>query len=178
MLATKRLFKGNILSLRVDTVLVESKGVQATREVVEHGNSVTVVPVDADDNVVLVRQYRLPTQGDLLESPAGGVEPGESPEAAVHRELLEETGYRAQRVAHLGGFWIAPGWATEYMDCYLATGLVRGTDRQEADEDIQVVRVPFRQVSALIREGKVRDAKSIAALLMALHLYPEHLARL
>ena len=169
---SEELYRGKILALRRDTVLL-AKGerqVEAVREVVEHDPSVVIVPVDDEDNVLLVRQYRHSTGQALLEAPAGGIEPGEDPEEAVQRELQEETGHAARRVVRLGGFWIAPGWATEYMHAFLASGLVPAQACPDEDEEIEVERVPRSRVLDLVRRGEVQDAKSIAALLMAFAL--------
>lgn len=169
------LYRGKILSLRRDSVVL-SKGerqVEAVREVVEHDPTVVIVPVDADDNVLLVRQYRHSTGMVLLEAPAGGIEPGEDPQQAVQRELQEETGHTAREVVPLGGFWIAPGWATEYMHAFIATGLAPAEACPDEDEAIEVERVPRSRVLDLVRRGEIQDAKSIAALLMAFALGQE-----
>ena len=172
---SEELYRGKILALRRDTVLL-TKGerqVEAVREVVEHDPTVVIVPVDDEDNVLLVRQYRHATGKVLLEAPAGGIEPGEDPQQAVQRELQEETGHTARRIVPLGGFWIAPGWATEYMHAFLARGLVAAEACPDEDEEIQVERVPRSRVLDLVRQGEVQDAKSIAALLMAFALGQE-----
>lgn len=176
VLESRTLYSGRVVRLRVDRVRLEGRGTEAVREVVEHGASVVTVPVTPEREVVLVRQYRLPAGRELLEAPAGGVEEGESPEEAARRELQEETGYRAGRLVRLGGFWMSPGYCTEYMHAYLALDLERGPTRPEADEAIRVVRVPLARVSDLLRRGEVQDAKTLAALLMALHLFPQALA--
>ena len=98
------------------------------------------------------------------------MEPGEAPEEAVQRELQEETGHTAREVVRLGGFWIAPGWATEYMHAFLASGLVEAQACPDEDEAIEVERVPRSRVLDLVRQGEIQDAKSIAALLMAFAL--------
>lgn len=172
---SKRIYDGRVVSLRVDTVRLEPKGTQALREVVEHAPGVTIVPVDAQGMVILVRQFRTPAQQVLLECPAGTMERGETPEAAAHRELLEETGYRAQRLVRLGAFWMSPGFCTEFMHAFLALGLEPGPAQQEADEDIQLERVSVRRIPDLVRGGQVQDAKSIASLLIAYTLYSETL---
>ncbi|MCS7206529.1 MAG: NUDIX hydrolase [Dehalococcoidia bacterium] len=177
ILESQRIYNGRVVSLRVDTVRLEPKGTRAMREVVEHAPGITIVPVDAQGSVILVRQFRTPAQQVLLECPAGTMEPGETPEQAVHRELLEETGYRAQSLVRLGGFWMSPGFCTEYMHAYLALGLEPGPAQQEADEDIQVERAPVDRIPDLVRTGQVQDAKSIAALLLAYYLHREWLQR-
>ena len=163
-------YEGRILKVRVDTVQL-SHGGPGTREIVEHSECVCVVPVDEQNNVVLVRQFRKPAEETLLEVPAGRVEKGEaSPEAAL-RELREETGYTAEKLQLLSTFWTTPGFCTERMHSYLATGLRPGSPQQDEDEAIQVVKVPLDTTPHMIRRGEISDAKSIASLLMAIYLY-------
>ncbi|MCE2463840.1 MAG: NUDIX hydrolase [Dehalococcoidia bacterium] len=163
-------FQGKILNVRVDTVRLP-RGTLGTREVVEHSDCVCVVPLDEGNNVVLVRQYRKPAEESLLEVHAGGVEEGESSLDAVLRELQEETGYTADSLQHLSSFWTTPGFCTELMHSYLATGLRPSSLEQDEDEDLQVDKVPLPEIPDMIRQGEIRDAKSIASLLMVLHLY-------
>ena len=163
---SSRPYDGRILSVRVDTVELPS-GRRTIREVAEHSDAVCMIPVDDDGNVLLVRQYRKPTESSLLEAPAGGVEAGEVSEDTVLRELQEEVGYTASNLRHLASFWIAPGWATERMHAYLATGLTPSKLSADDDENIQVVRVPFADAVGMIETGEIHDAKTIAALLLA-----------
>ena len=170
LIRSQRLFDGKVVSLRVDTVEMTRGGatLETTREVVEHAPTVVVVPLDGQGNVLLVEQYRHPTGETLLEAPAGGMEPGESPEDAVARELQEETGYAPGRLERLAGFWIAPGWCTEYMHAFVATQLRPSELPQDVDEDVRLIPVPLEQVPDLIRQGRIRDAKSITALLLVI----------
>ncbi len=165
-IGTKRIYEGNIINVRVDTVRMPS-GRDATREIVEHSHAVCIVPIDNDGNVVLVRQYRKPAEDALLEVPAGGVEDGEISEEAVLRELQEEIGYTADHLEHLSSFWVAPGWATEYMHAYLATGLRESRLDGDEDENIEVVRLRFDEAVCMLKTGEINDGKTIAALLMA-----------
>lgn len=165
-IATRRIYEGNIINVRVDTVRMSS-GRDATREIVEHSHAVCIVPIDDDGNVVLVRQYRKPAESALLEVPAGGVEDGEVSEEAVLRELQEEIGYTADHLEHLSSFWVAPGWATEYMHAYLATGLRESRLEGDEDENIEVVRLPLNEAVAMFKTGEINDGKTIAALLLA-----------
>jgi ADP-ribose pyrophosphatase len=166
---TRRLFEGNILSLRVDTVQMPS-GRPATREIVEHSQSVCVVPVDGQGNVLLVRQYRKPAEADLLEAPAGGMDEGETPEAAALRELQEEIGFTAGALRHLSSSWVAPGWCTELLHGYLATDLRPSKLAPDEDENITVVPVPLDRIPRMIESGEIQDMKSIAYLLLALRI--------
>ena len=163
---SQRHFEGRIFSVRVDTVELPG-GRRTTREVVEHSDAVCMVPVDDAGNVLLVRQFRKPTESSILEVPAGGVETGEVSEDTVIRELQEEVGYTADRITHLASFWVAPGWATERMHAYLATGLRPSKLSADDDENIELVRLPFQQAVAMIQTGEIHDGKTIASLLMA-----------
>jgi ADP-ribose pyrophosphatase len=167
---SKAIYQGKILNLRVDTIQLPNKCL-ATREIVEHANSVCIVPLDDEGNVVMVRQYRKPTEAELLEVPAGGMEEGEAPEEAVQRELQEEIGYTAGKLRHLSSFWLAPGWCTEYMHAYLATDLNISRLDPDDDEIISVERIPLHQIPELIARGEIQDAKSIGALMMVLYLH-------
>ena len=160
-------YEGKILNLRVDTVKMPG-GRLANREIAEHSNSVCVVPIDSQGNVLLVRQYRKPAEADLLEVPAGGIEGDETSDEAVLRELQEETGHTAGKLQLLSSFWVAPGWCTEYMHAYLATDLSPASLAADDDENITVVPVPLKDVESLMDNGEIQDAKSIASLLLAL----------
>ncbi|MCH8185318.1 MAG: NUDIX hydrolase [Chloroflexi bacterium] len=170
MISSERVFDGRIVRVRADAVLLPN-GRNATREVVEHRPSVVVVPVDADGNAVLVRQYRYPAEQVLLEAPAGVVEESETPDDCAMRELQEEIGFSSRDLRALGGFWMSPGYCTEFMYAYLAKDLVPSRLEADADESIEVERVSISRVSRLIRLGEIQDAKTIAALLMAVYLF-------
>jgi len=158
-----RLYEGRVVSLRVDRVKLPD-GRSAVREVVEHAPVVAIVALDGEGKVLLVRQYRLPVQRLLLEIPAGGIDPGESPEEAAQRELQEETGQRAGRLERLCSFFASPGYCDEYMHLYLATALERSALAADADERIEVVRLPLSEALQLIERGEICDAKTIIGL--------------
>jgi ADP-ribose pyrophosphatase len=143
-------------------------GHQTTREIVEHDPVIAVVPIDEKNNVLLVNQFREPVEKELLEIPAGGVDPGEDIETAVKREMQEETGYLPQTLESLGGYYLAPGYSTEYLHLYLATDLHVSRLVAEDTEGINVVRVPISQIRKLLYSGKICDGKSIAGLYMFL----------
>ena len=165
-IGTERIYEGHIINVRKDSVRLPN-GKTASREVVEHSAAVCIVPVDENGNVLLVRQFRIPTGGPLLEAPAGGVEEGEVSEEAVLRELQEEIGYTAGKLQHLASFWVAPGWATEFMHAYLATDLTPSKLDADEDENIQVVRLPFDEAVAMFKTGEIQDGKTIASMLLA-----------
>jgi ADP-ribose pyrophosphatase len=172
-LSTKLIYDGRAVSLRVDTVRLPG-GRETTREIVEHEDCVAVVAVDGEDNILLVSQFRKPVEKELLEIPAGGIEPGEEPEDCVRRELREETGFLPRRMERLGGFYSSPGYSSEYLYLYLATDLVSRPLQAEDSESIRLVRVPVAQVLGLITSGSICDAKSIAGLLVFLEYRRTH----
>jgi len=163
-LSSQQIYHGRGINVRVDTVEKPS-GRKTTREVIEHSECVVVVPIDDQNNILLVRQYRYSVGKFLLEIPAGGIEPGEEPIDCVRRELQEEIGYLPRKIDKLGGFYAIPGYGTEYLYCYLATDLVPSRLVAEDTEGIELVRVPQNQTPQLIASGEICDAKSIAALL-------------
>ena len=163
-LSSRLIYEGRAVRLRIDTVRMPS-GRETTREIVEHADCVAILAVDAEDNVLLVSQFRQAVGKRLLEIPAGGIEPGEDPVACVRRELREETGFLPKKVERLGGFYSTPGYGTEYLHLYLATELVPSPLQAEDSESIRLVRVPLAQIPALITSGEICDAKSIAGLL-------------
>ena len=173
VIASRVLHRGGYLEFRVERI-ERADGSQADRDIVGHPGAVAIVALDADDRVLLVRQYRLAAGGPLLEIPAGGLdvpEDGgdpEDPELAARRELEEETGSRAVTWRKLGSFWTAPGFATELMHLYLATGLesVAADGRLAPDEDerLELVPMPWRDAIGLVERGEIRDAKSIVGL--------------
>ncbi|MFC2000563.1 NUDIX hydrolase [Chloroflexota bacterium] len=163
-LSSQQVYRARALGLKIDTVQ-KPNGKRTTRDVVEHSDCVVIVAIDEADNVLLVRQFRYAVDRNLLELPAGGIEPGETPDQAVCRELQEETGYFPRRLERLGGFYAAPGYCTEYLYLYLATDLVPSPLHAEDTESIELVRVPSSEVGNLVASGEICDAKSIAGLL-------------
>jgi ADP-ribose pyrophosphatase len=159
-------YAGKIAKLRVDTVEL-SDGRHSQREIVEHEPVVAIVPIDANGDVILVRQFRLATGGVLLEVPAGGVDERESFEEAAQRELSEEVGLRAGTLAQLADFYPSPGFLTERIVAFLATDLTDAPGEADEDEDIVVVRMPLADAVAMVERGEIHDAKSIASLLLA-----------
>ncbi len=172
VLSQEVIYQGRILKLSIDTVRT-ANGQQSTREIVERTDCIGVVPVDADGNILMVKQYRLATGKELLEIPAGGIDPGENATEAVVREMREETGLRPQRVERLTGFYLSPGFCSEYLNLYLAEDFTPDALSAEDTAGIEVIRVPVAQVSDLISTGQVEDAKSIAGLLMYLRYCKE-----
>jgi ADP-ribose pyrophosphatase len=167
VVSTEFVFKGRAVNLRIDTVEMPG-GRRTTREIVEHPDCVAIVPVDAQGNVLLVRQYRHAPGKELLEIPAGGIDPGEDAETAVKREMGEETGFSPRSIKRLGGFYSSPGFCTEYLHLFLATDLVPNRLEAEDTVGIQVVKVRPEDLEGLIRSEVICDSKSIAGIYMYL----------
>lgn len=169
ILSRERIFTGRVIVL--DTLEVRlPDGAAARRELVTHPGAVAIVPLDADDHVLMVRQFRIAAGRVMLEIPAGTLNPAEAPLACAERELQEETGHRAADLHPLGGMFVAPGYTTEYIHLYLATGLTESRLSGDADEFIEVVRMPLAQAIAHIDDGTIIDGKSIIALLKVARL--------
>jgi ADP-ribose pyrophosphatase len=163
-LSSRYVYNGHNIRLRVDDVLLPS-GKKTVREVVEHNGAVVIVAVDEEKNVLLVRQFRHAAGKELLEIPAGGIDSGETPEETARREMQEETGYAPGHLESLGGFYSAPGYASEYLHLFLATELMPARLIAEDTEEINLVKMPLDEAVKLIRKGDIQDAKSIAGLL-------------
>lgn len=167
VISSEPIFSGKIIKVRIDTIL-DADGHEKTREIVEHSEAMVAVPVDDNGNVLLVRQYRLPTGKALLELPAGGIEPGEAVEEAVCRELREEVGYLPKTVMRMTGFYSAPGFTNEFLHLYLAKDLVPAKLTAEDTDEIEVVPTPLSKISELITSEQICDAKTVAGLLFYL----------
>jgi len=164
VLKEETVFSGRAVRLRIVTV-EKASGVVTTREIVEHDDVIACVVLDGEGNVIMERQYRRPAGRVLLEIPAGGIDPGETPEQAVRRELQEEIGYIPGKLTKLGGFYAAPGYCTEYLHVFLAEDLKPSRLTAEDTDEIELVRVPILQIKGLIARGEIQDAKSVAGLL-------------
>jgi ADP-ribose pyrophosphatase len=169
VLSTRRIYEGRVINLRVDDVRT-SNGVNTLREIVEHPGAVAIVAVDDEDRILLVRQYRHAAGRVMTEIPAGTLEPGEDPLSCAARELDEETGYIAAHIDRLGGVYTSPGFCTEYIHLFVATGLTRGTAHPEEDEQIGIDAIPRAEVMRRVLAGEIEDAKSVSALLLFDHL--------
>ncbi len=158
------LYRGRVVTLRLDT-LTACDGHTMRREVVEHRGAVAIVPMLTPETVLLIRQYRHAVGETLLEVPAGSLEPGEDPAACAARELEEEVGYRAGRIRPMFGQFLAPGYSSELLHVFLAEDLDPTVQHLDEDEQIEVEPTLLSDVRRLLREGRLRDAKTIAALL-------------
>lgn len=166
LLKSETLMKGRAFAIRRDT-LKTPDGHETKFEIIEHGGSVVIIPVDENGNVLLVRQYRHATGQDLLELPAGTLDDNESPEICAAREIREETGMAAEKLTKLGEFFLAPGYSTEFMVVFLATGLSHNPLEADADEFLSVKPVSVKEAFEMAQKGAMPDAKSLAALFLA-----------
>jgi ADP-ribose pyrophosphatase len=160
----RRIYAGRIVTLDVDEVRLPGGG-QAVREVVRHPGAIVVLAVTENREIVLERQFRYPAGQVLLELPAGTLGAGEQPQACAERELAEETGYTASDWRSLGAFFTAPGFSDEQIHAFAALGARRASERNlDDDERIDVLLLAPQELDELIRQGEVRDAKTIACL--------------
>ena len=172
LLESRELYRGKIIDLFVDRVKLPNGNV-CEFEMIRHPGAAAVVPVDADRNVVLVRQYRYAASGWLYEIPAGKLDEGEDPAVCAAREMEEEVGLRPGRLIPMGWIWTTPGFTDERISLYLATELVPSKQSLQSDEVLSVERMPLDEAVDLARRGEIRDAKSVCALLRAGHFLEE-----
>ncbi|MBE7434516.1 MAG: NUDIX hydrolase [Anaerolineales bacterium] len=165
-LRSEILMKGRAFTIRRD-YLKTPDGRETKFEIVEHGGSVVLVPVDPEGNLLFVRQYRHAAGMDMLELPAGTRDGDEPFEECAAREIREETGMEAGTLKHVGSFYLAPGYSTEYMSVFLATDLKHNPLEADDDEFLTVEKIPVLEALRMAERGDVPDAKSLAALLMA-----------
>jgi ADP-ribose pyrophosphatase len=170
------IFQGKVFNIRVDEVQIKPD--QSMRvDVVEHGGAVVILPIDHDFRIWFVDQYRYPARQRLLELPAGTLDPEEDPQTCAVRECREEIGMSPAHLTHLGGFYLAPGYSTEFVQFFLAQDLTPAPLTQDLDEDIQVKRLTVDEVRNLLNDGQIIDAKSLAGLFLAFqHLHLIHWA--
>lgn len=164
-----RRYTGRVLDLDVDTVRFPD-GSEGELEIIRHPGASAVVPflgdpAGDDPQILLIRQYRYAADGFVYEIPAGRLDPGEAPEAAARRELMEETGCTAERIEHVYTFYTTPGFTDEKIHAFMATGLTRGEARLERDEFVEAVPMPISRALEMIRDQEIVDAKTALTLL-------------
>lgn len=164
ILSTETIFDGRVVHLKVHRVRLPD-GNESKREIIYHQGAVAIVAIDAEQEVLLVKQFRLGANAVTYEIPAGLLETNEDPLDAISRELREETGYRPLNIESMGGVFVAPGYTTEYIHLYYAKGYEYAPLEQDADEFVEAIRLPFVDALNMIDEGIIIEAKTIIALL-------------
>ncbi len=165
VLSSEEIYRGRIFDVRLEEI--REGDVEYKREIVVHNGSAVIVPVFEDGTVALVRQYRHAAGKYLLEVPAGSLDDGETSEIGARRELEEEVGVTAAKLEKIAEFYVSPGFLTEKMFVYLATGLTETAQKLESDELIEIERLTFPESFELIRTGGIEDAKTIVGLTFA-----------
>ena len=160
VLTSERVFNGSRINVRVDQVAM-ADGRRARREVVEHPDAVVILAIRDDGNIAFVRQWRHPTGRPLLELPAGRVDPGESPEETARRELREEVGLSPARLDFARGFYVAPGFADEFLHGFIARDCIEAPLEADEDEELIVEWKPLGEAIDLVEAGEIIDAKSV-----------------
>lgn len=163
--ASDTIYNGRIFDIRTDSI--REGDIEYKREIVVHKGSAVVVPVFDDGTVALVRQYRHAAKEFLLEIPAGTLNAGEDPKLGAIRELEEEIGVTAENIEKLTEFYVSPGFLTEKMHVFLATGLIDVGQKLEADELLTVERHSFDELNKMIRNGEITDAKTMLGIMLA-----------
>jgi 8-oxo-dGTP pyrophosphatase MutT (NUDIX family) len=166
LIKSEILLQGRAFKIRRD-YLKTPNGSETRLEIIEHGGSVVLIPIDDDGNLLFVRQYRHAAGQDLLELPAGTRDGDEAFEECAAREIREETGMEAGKLQKVGEFYLAPGYSSEFMLVYLATELKENPLDADDDEFLQVEKIPLKKAIQMAERGDVQDAKSLAALLLA-----------
>ena len=164
--ASKKIFSGKIINVRVDDVELQD-GSMSKREVVEHPGAVAILAVTDDGDAFFVRQFRKPIEKELMEIPAGKLDEGESAAACARRELAEEVGMAAGELRQISFYYSSPGFASEKMYIFLATGLTSVDVARPEGEFLQAFRLPLPEAVAMARNGAIEDGKTLIALLLA-----------
>jgi ADP-ribose pyrophosphatase len=164
---SKEVYNCKLFKVTEDKAVDPKTKFEISRSVVRHAGSAVMMAMDDKKRILLVRQYRLPAEKHLWELPAGKVDDGEKPIEAAKRELTEETGYKAKKWTKLASFWVSPGYVQERMTIFLAQDLVEGDATPMDDEQIETRWFKRKEVAAMIREGKIEDAKTIIGYYIA-----------
>ncbi|GCD81980.1 ADP-ribose pyrophosphatase [Parageobacillus thermoglucosidasius] len=161
----EKIFSGKVVQLYVEDVQLPN-GKTSKREVIKHPGAVAIIPITKEGKLVLVRQYRKALERVLVEIPAGKLEKGEEPLATAHRELEEETGYRARSLCHIASFYTSPGFADELIHLYVAEGLTKIKNAASLDEDefVDILEVTLEEALEMFEKREIYDAKTAYAL--------------
>jgi ADP-ribose pyrophosphatase len=165
-IAVKKIFSGRLLKLS-DVTIEFPHGQRSKREIVEHPGAVAVVALTADRQILLIKQYRKPTEKIMLEIPAGVPGRGERWIDTARRELEEETGWRAGRVRAVWAGFASPGYSTEVLRFFLAENLTPSKQQTDHVEFIEVVKLPVKKAFARLIAGKIDDNKTMIGIMIA-----------
>ncbi len=165
-ISEETIFTGKVFTVKTKQVILEN-GKEQRREVVLHNGGASILPIDEEGNVYLIRQYRIAFDEEVLEIPAGKLEKGEDPFEAAKRELQEETGFTAKHYFDLGEMWPTVGYCGEKIYVYIATGLTKGETNPDEDEFVTTVKMPFGEAYNMCMDGRIKDGKTLVALLKA-----------
>ncbi|NLM43147.1 MAG: NUDIX hydrolase [Clostridiales bacterium] len=165
----KNLFEGKIVKLDVETVLLPN-GNTAEREIIRHPGAVAILPIDSYENIYFIKQFRKAIDDVLIEIPAGKLEQGEDPYQCALRELQEEIGFTSNKLTLINTIYTSPGFADEIIYIYKAEELIISQLEKDDDEFIDVCKFHKNQAFNMIKNGEIKDAKTIVALLTAFKL--------
>jgi ADP-ribose pyrophosphatase len=165
----KTIRKGRVFDLTVESITLPN-GVHIDLEIIRHPGAAAIVPLGADNEVIMLKQYRHAVGGNLWEIPAGTLDAGEAPLDCARRELAEETGLIAESWESMGAVTPVPGYSDERIHLFLARHLTPSTQSLDPDEVIEVHSIPLQEVVAMIHAGEIEDAKTIVAIFRALNL--------
>ncbi len=167
-ISSTSIYTGKIISLRVDEVTLPN-GYTSKRELIKHPGAVAIIPITNEGKIILVEQYRKALERSLIETPAGKLEPGETPEVTARRELEEETGYGCHRLTFLQSFATSPGFADEIIHVYVAEDLYLLKEKADLDEDefVDILEATIEEAEEMMLSGEIFDAKTAYSILWA-----------
>ncbi len=166
IIGRKTVYQGNLFDVQ-RLNLEFTHGKSHNYELVQHHDSVTIIPIDLQGYIWFVTQYRVGSEKELLELPAGVIDDGESPEVCAQREIREEIGMAAREMKFLGSYYIAPGYCTEINHAFLMKDLYTAPLQSDEDEFLNISKIPIKEAYDMANKRKIEDAKSLAALLLA-----------
>ncbi len=167
----KKIFAGKVFDL-YDRTIIYPDGKIANYDVLKHNGAVAIVPMDSDQNIWFIRQYRPAIEEFILEIPAGMIEIGEDPKECAIRETQEEIGLKPEKISLLNEFYLAPGYSNEYMYLYLAEGLSKSKLLKDLDEYIvETKSIPLIEVKQMLKENVFKDVKTITGLQSAINKF-------
>lgn len=163
---SEEVFSGKVFSVKKETVLLPDD-TKAYREVVIHSGGVGILPIDEDNNITLVKQFRKGAECETLEIPAGKLEKNENPIDCANRELLEETGFTSCNIKSLGEFYATPAYCSEVIHLFMATGLTYVGQKLDDGEFLELIQIPLDKAYDMVLSNEIKDAKTIIAILKA-----------